>query len=63
MRSSGRKLRECSTKEGVESARSVETPGVDLRTRAKQLGAKEKERRNKCDVRFSLIRNNGFSRT
>ena len=28
----------------------VETLGVDLRTRTKQLGAKEKARRNTCDV-------------
>ena len=32
--------------------------GVDLRTRAKQLGAKEKARRRKCDVRFSIARRN-----
>ena len=32
MRSCGRKLRECSTKEEVELARSVEKQGVDLRT-------------------------------
>ena len=57
MRSSGRKLRECSTKERVALARSVETLGVDLRTRTKQLGAKERARRKKCDVRFSLFRN------
>ena len=37
---------------------SVETLGVDLRTQIKQLGAKEKERRNKCDVRFSLTKRN-----
>ena len=37
-------------------AESVETLGVDLRTQTKQLGAKEKARRKKCDVRFSLIR-------
>ena len=52
MRSCGRKLRECSTKEGVELARSVEKQGVDLRTRTKQLEAKERARRKKCDVRF-----------
>ena len=33
---------------------SVETLGVDLRTRVKRLGAKEKARRKKCKVRFSL---------
>ena len=27
---------------------------MDLRTRTKQVGAKEKARRRKCDVRFSL---------
>ena len=32
--------------------------GVDLRTRAKRLGAKEKARRKKCKVRFSLIKKN-----
>ena len=37
-------------------AESVETLGVDLRRQTKQLGAKEKARRKKCDVRFSLIR-------
>ena len=36
-------------------ADSVETLGVDLRTRVEKLGAKEKTRRNKCEVRFSLI--------
>ena len=29
---------------------------MDLRTRTKQLGANEKTRRKKCEVRFSLIR-------
>ena len=37
---------------------SVETLGVDLRKQNKQLGAKEKARRRKCDVRSSLIRKN-----
>ena len=41
--------------EGVVLATNVETFGVDLRTRTKQLGAKEKARRKKCDVRLSLI--------
>ena len=36
-------------------ATSVETLGVDLRTRTKQLTAKEKARRKKCDEIFSLI--------
>ena len=39
-------------------ATGVETLGVDLRTRTKQLGAKEKARRKKCDVRFSFARRN-----
>ena len=34
-------------------ADSVETLGVDLRTRVKKLGAKEQARRKKCKVRFS----------
>ena len=37
---------------------SVETLGVDLRTRITQSGAKEKARRKKYDVRFSLIKEN-----
>ena len=37
-------------------ADSVETLGVDLRTRVKRLGAKEKARRKKCKVRFSIIK-------
>ena len=37
---------------------SVETFRVDLRTRVKRLGAKEKARRKKCKVRFSLIKKN-----
>ena len=37
---------------------SMETLGVDLRTRVKRLGAKEKARRKKCKVRFSIIKNN-----
>ena len=42
--------------EGVALETSVENLGVDLRMSTKQLGAKEKPRRKKCDVRFSLIR-------
>ena len=34
---------------------SVETLGVDMRTRTTQLAAKEKARRKKCDVIFSFI--------
>ena len=37
-------------------ATSVETLGVDSRTRTKQLGAKEKARKKKCDVTFSAAR-------
>ena len=37
-------------------ADSVETLEVDLITRVKKLGAKEKARRKKCKVRFSLIK-------
>ena len=36
----------------------METLGVDLRTRAKRLGAKEKARRKKCKVRFTIIKKN-----
>ena len=36
----------------------METLGVDLRTRAKRLGAKEKARRKKCKVEFSIIKKN-----
>ena len=39
-------------------ADSVETLGVDLRTRIKKLGTKEKARRSKCKVRFSIIKKN-----
>ena len=51
-------LRQCSKEEGVSMADSVETLVVDLRTRVKRLGAKEKARRKKCKVRFSLIKKN-----
>ena len=50
-------LRQCS-KEGVTMANSVETLGVDLRTRVKSLGAKEKARRKKCKVGFLLTKKN-----
>ena len=49
-------LREFSREEGVTLADCLETPGVDLRTRVKRLGAKEKARRKKCKVRFSLTK-------
>ena len=51
-------LRQCSGEEGVTLADSVETLGVDLGTRVKKLGAKEKARRKKCKVRFSLVKKN-----
>ena len=47
-------LRQCSKEEGV----TLETLGVDLRTRVKRLGAKEKARRKKCKLRFSLNKKN-----
>ena len=49
---------ECSEEEGVTMADSVETLGVDLRTKIKRLGAKEKARRKKCKPRFLLIKRN-----
>ena len=51
-------LRQCSKEERVTLADSVEKLGVDLRTRVKKLGAKEKARRMKCKVRFSLTKKN-----
>ena len=51
-------LRQFSEEEGVTMADSVETLGVDLRNRVKRIGAKEKARRKKCRVRFSLIKKN-----
>ena len=55
-------LRQCSKEDGVTMADSVETLGVDLRTRGKNLGAKEKARRMKCKVRFSPSRGTKPSR-
>ena len=49
-------LRQFSGEEGVMLADSVDTLGVDLRTRVKKLGAKEKARRKRCKVRISLIK-------
>ena len=49
-------LRVCSKREGVVLAESVGALKVDLKSQTKQLGAKEKARRKKCHVRFSLIR-------
>ena len=51
-------LRQFSGEEGVTLADCVETLGVDLRTNVKRLGATEKARRKKCNVRFSLIKKN-----
>ena len=39
-------------------AGSVETLGVDLRTKVKRLGAKEKARRKNCNVRLPLTKKN-----
>ena len=49
---------EISKEDGVTLANNVETLGVDLKTRVKRLGAKEKERRKKCKLRFSIIKKN-----
>ena len=51
-------LSQFSKEEGVTLTDSVETLGVDLRTRVKKLGAKVKARRRKCKVRFSIIKKN-----
>ena len=51
-------LRQCSKEEGVTMADSVETLGIDLRVRVKNLGVKEKARRKKCKVIFSPIKKN-----
>ena len=53
-----KELQQCSKEEEVTMADSVETLGVDLRTRVKRLRVKEKARRKKCKVRFSLIKKN-----
>ena len=50
------------SKEGVRTADSVETLGVDLRPRVKKLGAKEKARRKKCKLRFSIIKKKNFQK-
>ena len=56
-------LSQFSKEEGVTLADSVETLGVDLRTRVKKLGAKEKARRKKCMLRFSITKkNNAFQK-
>ena len=54
MQLSGRVFWGCSKKEELGLANSVETVGVDLRKRAKQLGAKEKTRWKKWDVKFPI---------
>ena len=51
-------LSKISKEEGVLLADSVETLGVDLRTRVKRLGA----RRKKCKVRISIFKKNKASR-
>ena len=51
-------LRQFSKEGGLTLADSVETLGVGLRTRVKRLGAKEKARRKKHKVRFSLTKKN-----
>ena len=51
-------LRQCGKEEEVTMADSVETLGLDVRTRVKRLGVKEKATRKKCKVRFSLIKKN-----
>ena len=55
-------LSQFSKEEGATLADSVETLGVDLRTRVKKLGGKEKARRKKCKLRFSIINKKKFSR-
>ena len=52
------KLSQFSIEEGVTLAHTMETLGVDWRTRVKSLGAKEKARRKKCKARFSLMKKN-----
>ena len=47
-----------SKEEGVTLAESMETLRVDLRTRVRRLGAKEKARRKKCKLRLSIIKKN-----
>ena len=50
------RFQECS-KKGVLWVTSVESLGAELRMRTEKLGAMEKARRKKCDVRISLIGN------
>ena len=51
-------LRQWSKEEEVTMADSVETLGVDLRTRVKIFGAERKSEKKKCRMRFSLIKTN-----
>ena len=51
-------LSQFSKEEGVALPDSMETLGVDLRTRVKRLGAREKARSKKCKLRFSIIKKN-----
>ena len=46
------------TSEMRRTGDGVETLGVDSRTRVKRLGAKDKARRKKCKVRFSIMKKN-----
>ena len=57
-RSLEEKFQECSKGGGMGLATSVERPRVDSRTRRRKLGAKEKARRKRCDVRFCISRRN-----
>ena len=56
-------FQECSNREGVGLADSVDMSGVDLSMRKKQLGAKEKARRRICDLRFYIARRNRVFQT
>ena len=51
-------LRQCSKEGATTMADSVKTLRVDLKTRVRRLGAKEKARRKKRKVRFSLTKKN-----
>ena len=54
------KFQECSKRDGVGLAYSVETKGLDLRTRKKKLEVKDKARMRNCDVRFFIATKNRF---
>ena len=53
-------FKECSEREGAGLADSVETLGVDLRTRkrTREQGAKEKARMRKCDEEVAIAKTN-----